>query len=816
MKSLLRWLRRAAVAAIALTVLGGSAVIGSYFYIEPSLPSIEKLKDVQLQVPLRVYTQDGRLIAEFGEMRRTPLRYQQFPAAMVSAVLAAEDDRFFEHPGVDYQGLLRAVYYLATTGEKGQGGSTITMQVARNFFLSSEKTYLRKLREIFLALKIERELTKEEILELYLNKIYLGQRAYGVAAAAQVYYGKPLSALEIPQLAMIAGLPKAPSSYNPVINPERARVRRNYVLRRMHELGFITKDEFRTYLAAPATASLHSSPIEVEAPYIAEMVRAEIYSRYGDEAYTAGYRVYTTVDGRLQAAANSALRQGLLEYGRRHGYRGPEDHVEIAEAGEAELVAALAGRGRIGGLIPAIVTAVAERSATVFVAPEQTVELAWEALSWARRYQSEDHVGPEPQTAGEVVAVGDIIRLQQHGDGFLLAEVPAVAGALVSLHPDDGAVLALSGGFDFYQSKFNRVTQAERQPGSNFKPFVYSAALEHGFTTASIINDAPVVFEDAKLEAEWRPENYSGRFYGPTRLREALIRSRNLVSIRLLRAMGIGPAIRHITHFGFDPQRLSRDLSLALGSSALTPLEIVRGYAVLANGGFLVEPYFITRVEAGNGDILFEADPAVACLPCETAGEAPPPPTAGEGPAPVPTDSETESSAQEPRLAPRTVDARNVYLVTSMLRDVVRQGTGRRALSLGRNDLAGKTGTTNDQRDAWFSGFNRDVVATAWVGFDAPRSLGSAEAGARAALPIWIDYMQVALEGIPEHGLEQPPGLASVRIDPETGLLARPGDATAIFETFRSENVPEQGAVPVAGAGGGVETPGAGLTEQLF
>ncbi|WP_303906392.1 penicillin-binding protein 1A [Thiohalomonas denitrificans] len=821
MKLFFRLIRRGLLAAFVLGLLGVGVVAGAYLYVAPELPSIEKLKDVQLQVPLRIYSREGELIAEYGEMRRTPLNYEQIPTAMVQAILAAEDDRFFEHPGVDYQGIIRAVVHLIRTGTKGQGGSTITMQVARNFFLSSEKTYLRKLREIFLALTIERQLTKPEILELYLNKIYLGKRSYGVAAAAQVYYGKEISELEVPELAMIAGLPKAPSRFNPVANPERAMERRDYVLRRMHELDFISADDYRAYLETPTIARLHASSNKMEAPYLAEMVRAEMVEHFGPATYTAGYRVYTTVVARLQTGANHALREALLEYDRRHGYRGPEAQVVLEQdAGLEAWKAALEGRSSIGNLLPGVIVDVGEKSAKVYLdGADEPVELDWEGMAWARPYIDDFRFGPEPQKAADILNVGDIVRLEAIGEGqWRLAEVPEVSGALVSLRPDDGALQALVGGFDYYQSKFNRAIQAERQPGSNFKPFIYSAALANGFTPASVINDAPVVFSDQALETDWRPQNYSGRFFGPTRLREALVRSRNLVSIRLLRSMGVRAALEHVAKFGFDPKRLNRDLSMALGSSVMTPWVLARGYAVLANGGFQVEPYFIQRIEDADGNLLFKADPAVACLPCEkekeTEAEQPPVPE-GEPKVFITSTDPAAGFLREPHLAPRSVDIRNIYLVTSMLQDVIQRGTGQKALTLGRRDLAGKTGTTNEQLDAWFSGFNRDVVTTAWVGFDAPRSMGRYETGSRAALPMWIKYMAVALDGRTEHKLEQPPGLVSVRIDPETGLLARGSREDAMFEIFRSENVPEQETDRVAADG---ENPGGGstVTEQLF
>lgn len=822
---------------LVLGLLGALGLLGLYLYLEPKLPPIETLKDVRLQVPLRVYSKEGQLIAEYGEMKRVPLRYEQFPKDLVHAFLAAEDNRFFEHPGVDYQGLLRAAAHLIRTGERGQGGSTITMQVARNFFLSREKTYTRKLNEILLSLKIERELSKEEILELYLNKIYLGKRAYGAAAAAQIYYGMELEELTLPQLAMIAGLPKAPSTYNPIINPERATLRRNYVLRRMRELDYISDEEYQAAVDAPVTASLHSLNTELDAPYVAEMVRAEMLERYGTDAYTYGYKVYTSIDARLQQAANQALHDNLLAYDRRHGYRDAEAHRALSATAEGpEWAEALQGFGSIGGLEPALVIALAEKEAVCYL-PDGTLQvLPWEGMQWARPYIDENTLGKEPEQAADILQVGDIVRLERDGEGkCLLAQVPDVSGALVSLQPTDGALLALTGGFDFFQSKFNRAIQAERQPGSNFKPFIYSAALEQGFTLASIINDAPVVFEDSELESEWRPENYSGKFYGPTRLHEALVNSRNLVSIRLLQSIGIRSAINYATNFGFDPERLSRDLSLALGSATISPYELVRGYATFANGGFLIEPYFIQRIEDSDGNVLYEADPLIACddncanfIPLLPAAEPQQAADTGtdalmisaDGVAQDAVDGQAELPIEElrlPRPAPRTIDKRNVYLIRTMMQDVIRHGTGRRALQLGRNDLAGKTGTTNDQRDAWFSGYNNDVVTTVWVGFDNPHPLGSRETGARAALPMWIDYMREALRGRPEAIMKQPEGMVSARIDAATGEFTAADNPNAIFELFRVEDVPTSGTHPT-GNGNTTSNSGSGstITEELF
>ncbi len=767
----------------AAALLGALAV---YFVVIPALPSIDSLKEVQFQVPLRVYSREQKLIAEFGEKRRAPLSYDEIPPRLVQAVLAAEDDRFFEHPGVDYRGLLRAAAYLLRTGEKGQGGSTITMQVARNFFLSREKTYLRKLNEILLALKIEKALSKEDILTLYLNKIYFGHRAYGVAAAAQVYYGLPVASLSTAQIAMIAGLPKAPSAYNPIINPSRALSRRAYVLGRMRELGFIDEAEYRAAMATPDDARLHGLSREVEAPYAAEMVRSEMVERFGDAAYSEGYRAYTTIDAEMQTAANAAQRRALLAYDARHGFRGPLARVALGEdAGETEWQAALKGRGEVNGLLPALVLAVTDRSATVYEPRRGALSLDWDGLAWAAPAQAGGRTGPPPTAAADILARGDVVYIDEDAPGhWRLAQVPQVEGALVSLSPADGAIRALVGGFDFRASKFNRITQAERQPGSNFKPFIYSAALAKGFTPASLINDAPVVFEDEGLEATWRPENYSGRVFGPTRLREALVKSRNLVSIRLLRAIGIPFALDYVSRFGFDKRRLPHDLSLALGSGAVTPLEIARGYSVFANNGHRIDPYLLQRIEQGEETVLFEAQPATVCPRCEEDVAPEPASEAFAGPP-------TREEMLPIKVAPRVITPQNAYLMRSMMRDVIQRGTGRRARVLKRPDLAGKTGTTNDQHDAWFTGYTSDLVATAWVGFDRPQPLGERETGGRAALPMWIDFMRVALRGLPARPLERPPGLVTVRIDPDSGLLAPAGYPKAIFETFRAENLPE-------------------------
>ncbi len=720
--------------------------------------------------------------------------------------------------------MLRAAFYLIRTGEKGQGGSTITMQVARNFFLSREKTYLRKLNEIMLALKIEDELSKQEILELYFNVIFLGHRAYGFAAASQVYYGLPLPELNIAQFAMLAGLPKAPSRYNPIVSPARALSRRNYVLGRMRSLEFISEQQFTEASEFVDDARLHGLSRQVVAPYVAEMVRAEMLKRYGEAAYSEGFRVVTSIDSRLQTAANEAQRHALLAYDARHGYRGPLSRNTLGDdSGEEQWMALLKGRREINGLLPALVLAVVEQSAVVFEPRRGVLRIDWKGLSWAAPRDEKGRVGRAPKLAADVLARGDVIRIYpgietSDAEGeWRLAQVPKVEGALVSLDPHDGAIHALVGGFDFTGSKFNRVTQAERQPGSNFKPFTYSAALAKGFTPASLINDAPVVFEDEGLEATWRPENYSGKVFGPTRLREALVKSRNLVSIRLLRAMGIGYAINFAARFGFDKRRLPRDLSLALGSGALTPLEIVTGYAVFANGGFRVVPYFIDRIEDDRGDVLYQAEPFEVCEWCEKQADS-------TVPSPLSDDTfvgpPTREQTPPVNIAPRSLSPQVAYLMRSMMQDVIRRGTGRRARVLGRPDLAGKTGTTNDQYDAWFSGYTPDLVAAAWVGFDKPQPLGARETGGRAALPMWIEFMRTGLKGLPIRPLAQPPGLVTVRIDPVTGLLAGADHPDAIFETFRAENVPqrhvEMEPVTAEMGGRGENVQDGGGAEELF
>ncbi len=755
--------------------LGVSAYI--YFVVMPKLPSIDSVKEVQLQVPMRIYTYDRKLIAEYGEKKRVPLQFENTPENMINAILAAEDDRFFKHPGVDYQGIMRALYSLALTGEKSQGGSTITMQVIRNYFLTREKTYIRKLNEILLSLKIEKSLSKEEILELYINKIFLGHRAYGFGAASHIYYGKPIDELTLPQMAMLAGLPKAPSAYNPISNLARATLRRNYVLRRMHQLGFITQEEHQQATDTIDDAILHHSQIKVSAPYVAEMVRSKLYKQYGREIYTQGMKVYTTLNSTRQIAANHALQNALLNYERRKGYRGPLDHIGIDDELEPEaLKERLSSYKTYEPLTIALVINVSDTSATLQHPLDGEIHIAWENLKWARSLDKQSgHRGAIPKRATDILSTGDVVEIQQINNGeWSLAQTPEIEGAFVALNPNSGAIQALVGGYDYYRSKFNRAFQGARQPGSNFKPFFYTAALDKGYTPATLINDAPVVFEDDALETTWRPENYSGKFFGPTRMREALIHSRNLVSIRVLQDIGIRYAINYSKRFGINTDHLPSDLSLALGSASFSPLEIATGYAVFANGGFKVEPYFISQVMNGRDELLYQASPRLACTDC------------------LPDERKTVDTP----FSSQAISPQTIYQISSILKDVVKRGTGRQALRLGRDDLHGKTGTTNDQFDAWFSGYSPSQVATAWVGFDQPRALGHGETGGRTALPMWIDYMEEALRGIPNMDLPQPPGMLTVRIDPVSGKLAHSSDSKAIFETFRAEFAPKEVASP--------------------
>lgn len=852
-RPVLRFLLLAAIAGFFSLFIGISSV---YLYLAPSLPSVESLKNIQLQTPLRIYSSDHKLIAEFGEKRRTPVAFEDVPQSFYDALIAAEDENFYSHSGVDLKGLGRAVYDLITTGRKRSGGSTITMQVAKNYYLSSAKTFTRKFTEILLALHIEQELSKNEILSLYVNKVYLGKRAYGVESAAQVYYGKSIKDLNLAQLAMIAGLPQAPSAANPINNPERARFRRNYVLARMFTAGYITQEEFDSAGSEAVSAKYHGLSTEIEAPYIAEMVRSELLKQYPTDLYTRGYRVTTSIDSKLQMAAQTSIRNGLHNYDRKHGLRQsfnllpplvlaeqqevevflkPElwsegdplprqdQHIDLPPAPDelnlSTWLTSIANSSTPGDLQWAIVIGINKEDQSVELALKDRTRITMPIAhyKWARTYINVNELGPEITTADQLFSIGQQVLVQSVEDGYWLAQEPEAQSSLVSFDPSNGALKALVGGYDYNRSKYNRSIQADRQPGSSFKPFVYSSGLESGFTPASIMNDAPVVFEDDSLEAIWRPENYSGKFFGPTRLRQALYKSRNLVSIRLLSRTGIGRTIRYISNIGLPRNKLNRDLSLALGSSGLTPYEMASAYNALANGGYRVTPHFIQTIEDSDGNTLYEHQTELICEPCLTSiqehkerlanldvqtpgNELSAEPDQVESLDPnIFSEEESEQPlsleeyiAQYPPLAPKVMDSRVNYLMYTMLQDVIKRGTGKRALALNRTDLAGKTGTTNDQKDAWFSGYNNNLVANVWVGFDSPRTLGRSAFGSNTALPIWVDYMKTALDNMEDAPLKRPDGLVSVRIDPETGNRAYPGQPNAIFETFRVENVPKQ------------------------
>jgi len=783
-------------ALLRLTLFGlfGSLWLfaGVYLYLSPNLPDVATLRDVKLQTPMRVYTRDGQLIGQFGEQKRTPLSFEDIPPQFVQALLAAEDANFFRHSGIDMAGLLRAVSELVLTGEKGSGGSTLTMQVARNYFLSLERTFMRKFNEILLAIEIERALDKREIFELYFNRVFLGHRAYGFEAAAQVYYGKSIRELDLAQFAMLAGIPKAPSRNNPISGPVAGKQRRDWILGRMRELGYIDQSQYSAAVAEPDTATHHGEQLSFSAHYAAEMVRQEMLDRYGMAAYNDGYQVYTTIDSKLQQVARKAVIDGLLKYDDRHGYRGPEQKLPPREIAPRQAwLDALAQTAVIADLAPAVVTEVGEDQVAILFTDGSQGSVLWEnGLRQASPYINESAVGSRPTSPAEVLAVGDLIRVSHAEDGsWHLSQVPEAQAALVSLRPDDGAIISIVGGLGFELSKFNRATQALRQPGSNFKPFLYSAALESGFTAASIINDAPVVVEDGSIDdGMWRPENDEGKFYGPTRLRWALTKSRNLVSIRLLQQLGVDKLLDYIARFGFDTSKFPRNLSLALGTQVMSVMDVAAAYAVIANGGYRVEPYLIDRIEDMDGREVYKATPLTVCRDCEAVPAETTPELSME-------EILAGSAAAQPSLpqAPRIMDARVNFIIDSILKDVITKGTGRGALVLKRSDIAGKTGTTNGPMDVWFSGYNSEVITSTWVGFDNYTPLGRREFGGTAALPIWIEYMREALRDIPQRQRPVPPGIVSVRIDPDTGLLAKSGQANAIFEYFLKETVPGRG-----------------------
>lgn len=748
---------------VFFTLLLSLSVACYFFLVELSkeLPDIGQLENVQYQMPLSIYSQDGLLIGEFGEKKRIPIKIAQVPRQQINAFLAAEDERFYAHPGVDYKGLLRAANQFLTTGKKRQGGSTITMQVARNFLLSKEKTFLRKIKEILLALQIEQRYSKDQILELYLNKIYMGQRAYGLAAAAQIYYGKDLQELKLYQQAMIAGLPKAPSVYNPIVNSKRAIERRNYVLRRMLELNYIQPQDYEQAVNLADDAATQPTNIELNIPFVAETTRQELLAKYGEDAYTLGLSVYTTVPSRLQIASDRAVQSALHQYDERYDYRGLP-HKKFNK--DSSLLALQT----LGDCRQAVVTDLSSAGVMTVISDGSNAFVPWSNIPWKNIRVRADGRKSAPIQSSDIVW----IRMLQD-QSWALTQIPVVEGALAAVNPYNGAILALSGGFDFYRSRYNRATQSKRQPGSGFKPFIYTAALEKGFTPASIINDAPIVIEDPSLENDWRPENYTRKFLGPTPLRVALRQSINLVSIRLLQDVGVPYALETAIRFGFEKDQLPASLSLALGSGYAPPLKMAAAYAVFANGGFLVKPYLIERIEDYSGAVLFQAKPDSVCRNCQ----------------------EGDSSINN--LAPRVISEQIHFLMNSLLRDVVEHGTATPAKQLGRNDIAGKTGTTNDQRDAWFNGYSGDISASAWVGFDDSHQLGKGETGGKVALPMWIEFMKTALEGVPDDKpLIEPEGIVRAYINSGDGLLLNQNNKNGLWEYFTAETVPKSYSIP--------------------
>lgn len=826
----MKWFKRLVIAFFSLGLLGIGAIVAAYFYVLPELPDVTTLKTVKLQTPLRIYSSDGKLISQFGEKRRIPVQYDDVPEQLINAVLDTEDARFFEHKGIDPIGIIRAAFILVTTGKKSQGASTITQQVARGFFLTRDKTYIRKTKEIFLALKIEKALNKEEILTLYLNRSFLGNRAYGVGAAAQVYYGKELNELTLPEMAMIAGLPQSPSAANPIRNSTRALNRRNWVLSRMLEKRNITQAQYEEAIQAPITAKYHGAVIDLYAPYISEMARDYLVEKYGEEeAYTGGYDIYTTVDSKLQLDAQKALRHNVYAYDERHGYRGRTKILWTdVQPDNEEIKAKLKQTGSFQGMHPAAVLSVDEQTAKVMTAKGDVYELPWDGIKWARKFITNKRQGKAPKLATEVLTAGQQVWIRNNGDIWQLSQVPLVASAIVSVDPQDGAIRNLVGGFSFYTSQYNRVTQAKRQLGSNIKPFIYTAALEKGYTLSTLINNAPINKPDTRQGTAWRPKNSPDVYGGPTRLRVGLAQSINVMSVRAMRYSGLDATIAQLVKFGFDPADLPRNESIALGSPSVTPLQVVTAFSTFANGGYLVEPYFIERVESANGDLIEAANPTLACTPiapeqplvddpfAAMANELPGDATAATEDMPSTTE---QCGNEDSRFAPQIISEQTAFLITESLKSVIwgggdwSKGTGwngtawRAARVVKRRDIAGKTGTTNESRDTWFSGFNPKLATTVWVGFDdhsqelgrtswnangAKDQISLAEAGAKTAGPAWNEFMKDALEGTPVEPTKAPEGIVSARIDLATGKLSRKTDYTTRFEYFIAGTEPTE------------------------
>lgn len=828
------------ILAVCCILLGAGSIYGLYRYIEPQLPDVATLRDVRLQIPMQVYSADGELIAQYGEKRRIPVTLQQIPPLMIQAFIATEDSRFYDHHGVDPMGIFRAASVALFSGRISQGGSTITQQLARNFFLSPERTLTRKIKEAFLAIRIEQLLNKDEILELYLNKIYLGHRAWGVGAATQVYFGKTPDQLTLSEMATIAGLPKAPSTFNPLYSMDRAMARRNLVLSRMLSEGYITRRQYQQASGEAIEASYHEPEIAFSAPWLTEMVRQEMINRYGEKAYEEGYRVYTTIRRKTQLAAELAVRDNIFAYDMRHGYRGPSNVLWKTGASPWEskkIIALLKTLSGYGPLRPAVVTQADASQARALMTDGAAITLNMDAMRWARPWRSDTSQGATPRNVTDVVQAGEQIWLRKVNDTWRLAQLPDVNSALVAIDPHDGAILSLVGGFDFNRSKFNRATQALRQIGSNIKPFLYTAAMDKGLTLASILNDAPISRWDAGAGSDWRPKNSPPHYAGPVRLRQGLGQSKNVVMVRAMRAMGVDYAAEYLQRFGFPARNITRTESLALGSASFTPLQVVRGYAVMVNGGFLIEPWFIASIENEQSGVLFTARPGVACPTCNIPviyGETVKSEVLEnndleditvsreqrEPDLPMPElqqANQTLGAQGDPKYAPHVINTPLTFLIKSALNSNIFgepgwQGTGwRAARDLQRRDIGGKTGTTNSSKDAWFSGYGPGIVASVWIGFDDHRrdlgrttlsgvireQISGYEGGAKSAQPAWDAFMKIALAGVPEQPLTPPPGIVTVNIDRDSGQLS--GGSNSREEYFISGTQPTRQAVRETG-----------------
>ncbi|NOJ26147.1 penicillin-binding protein 1A [Vibrio coralliilyticus] len=820
----MKFIKRLFIFVLVCTVLGVGTIVGFYFYVKPELPDVATLKDVKLQTPMQIFTQDGKLISQFGEKRRIPVTYDEIPPHLIEALIATEDSRFYDHPGIDPIGIARAAVVVALSGSAKQGASTITQQLARNFFLSNDKKIMRKIKEIFIAIHIEQLLSKEEILELYVNKIFLGYRSYGFGAAAQTYFGKDLQNLTLSEIATLAGMPKAPSTMNPIYSLQRATSRRNVVLKRMLDEKYITEDEYQQARAEEIMSRYHGAEIELSAPYVAELARAWMVARYGEEAYSSGMNVYTTVDSKLQSAANEAAINNLLAYDERHGYRGAEK--VLWKAGqtafdEQKIDDTLDRVPTYGSLLPAVVTQVTAQQATVWVKNQGVKTLEWDGIKWARKFLTDDRQGPAPKAATDVLEEGEQIWVRQVEtpveDGetqtaWHLSQVPNANTAFVAMDPENGAVLSLVGGFNFVHNKFNRATQSVRQVGSSIKPFIYSAAIDKGLTLATLVNDAPINQWDKSQGTAWRPKNSPPTYIGPTRLRIGLAQSKNVMAVRVLREVGLDETRQYLTRFGFNIDQVPRSETIALGAGSLTPMKMAQGYSVFANGGYYVEPHYISKVEGPFGDVEFEATPKSICRQdCEQ--------TATEAATNEFQEQDVEpQDDQTPQYAPQVISEQTAFLVREMMysniwgggnwRDGTGwNGTGWRAQALKRRDVGGKTGTTNDSKDAWYNGYGPGMVAVSWVGFDdhnrklgrtKPNSnlgkeqISGAEAGAKTAQPAWVDFMHTALAGVPAQQKVIPPNIVRVRIDRDSGLLTNKFDSSSMFEYFLEGTEPTE------------------------